>query len=87
MLWWIGTTALASAMQTAPMVVVDWAGDRGSVEVWAPLGMEVAPDAPASVTLAWADERVHWESTGEALERGVRVGAVRGSSLPTIPAS
>lgn len=78
-MWWC--LAMAWAVDATPRVVLGWRGDLGVIEVWTPLGAELAPEAPATVELVQDGRTVRWEATGAALAEGAPVGIVRGAEL------
>ncbi|MFT4623553.1 MAG: thioredoxin-like negative regulator of GroEL [Myxococcota bacterium] len=72
----IGAVALA----VAPEVELSWSGAHSTLEVRAPPGHELSPDAPAGLVLDLVGRRVDVQGEGRMLA-GVALGEVRGGEV------
>jgi len=64
-----------------PQVDVTWKGEGGALSVVAPDGFEISPDAPADVSVRWADRQVTYAVSGDRIVGGIDLWAVRGERV------
>ncbi len=72
------SVAYATAL---PDVGLTWKGDGAALSVVPPHGYEISPEAPADVSVRWADQQVTYAVFGARVTSGVDLWSVRGERV------